>query len=97
HEKSELGGRFGQHVGGIGEWNLVLVSVGAVDVVEADRDLRHDLKRVLLRFDRIAQRRDQRINAALYFLDDQILGRRLGALKNLELVTALAQTILRRI
>ncbi len=42
HEKRELGGRFGKHVGGVGERNLVLVGVSAVDVVEPDRDLRHD-------------------------------------------------------
>src|SRR5205823_12520195 len=102
HEKSELGGRFGQHVGGIGEWYLVFVSVGAIDVVEPDRDLRHDLERPLpcledLGVDRIAERGDQAINAALYFLDDQSLRRRLGPPKYLELVTALAKTVLGRI
>ncbi len=41
HEKSELGSRFGEYVGRVGEWNFVFVRVGAVNVVEPDRDLRH--------------------------------------------------------
>ena len=39
----------------------------------------------------------KRVDAALHFLDDQFLRRRLGSLKDLELVAALAQTVLGRI
>ena len=42
HEKCEFCRGFGQHIGGVGEGDFVLVGVGAVDVVKADRDLRHD-------------------------------------------------------
>src|SRR5204863_4326237 len=102
HEKSELGGRFGKHVGGVREWDLVFVGVGAVDVVEADSDLRHGLERALSCFedlgvDGIAQRGDQAVDAALHFLVEQLLRRRLGALENVELIAALAQTVLGRI
>ncbi len=102
HEKCELGGRFGKHVGGIRERDFVFVRVGAIDVVEADSDLRHDLERPLPCFkhfgiDRISQRGDQAIDAALHFLDDQFLRRRLRALENFEFVTALAKTVLGRI
>ena len=44
HEKGELGRRFGQNIGRIRERNFVLVSVGTVDVVEANRNLCHDFK-----------------------------------------------------
>ena len=39
----------------------------------------------------------KRVDAALHFLDDQFLRRRLGTLENLEFVAALAQTVLGRI
>ena len=100
HEKRELSGRFGEHVGGVRERDFVFVRVGAIDVVESDGDLRHDLERPLPRFeylgiDRIAQRGDQAVDAALHFLDDQFLRRRLRSLEHLKVVTALAQTVLR--
>src|SRR5437588_5705278 len=44
HKKRELGGSFGEHVGGVGEWDFVTVRVGAIDVVEADRNLGDDFK-----------------------------------------------------
>src|SRR5439155_25588331 len=102
HEKSELSSRFGEHVGGIGEWYLVLVSVGSIDVVEADGNLRHNLERALPCFknfgvDRIAERCDQAVDAAFHFFDDQFLRRRLRPLKNFKLVAALAKTVLGRI
>src|SRR5207248_11142189 len=43
------------------------------------------------------QRGDQAVDPALHFLDDQFFRGRLRSLKNLELVTTLAQTILGRI
>src|SRR4051794_25994928 len=42
HQERELRRRFRQHVGRVRKWNLVLVSVGTVDVIETYRDLRHD-------------------------------------------------------
>ncbi len=102
HEKTELGRRFGEHVGRVGERDFVFVRVGAADVIEPDCDLGHDLECPLPGFenfgiDRIAQRRDQPVDAALHFLDDQFFRRRLGTLKNFERVTLLAQSVLRRI
>jgi len=99
HKKSELGRRFGEHVGGVREWDFVFVGVGTVDVVEADRDLCHDLERVFACFknlgvDGIAERCDQPVDAALHFVDDQLLRRRFGTLENLQLVAALAQAVL---
>src|SRR5207247_730503 len=47
--------------------------------------------------DRIAERGDQSVDAALHFLDDQFLRWRLRSLKHFEIVSALAQTVLRRI
>ena len=44
HEEGKLSGSFGQDVCGIRERNFVLVSVGTVDVVEANRNLCHDFK-----------------------------------------------------
>ena len=68
HEKCEFGSRFGEHVGGMGERNFVTIRVGAVDVVEAHRNLRDDFQRALaclehLGINGIAQRRDQAINS----------------------------------
>ena len=34
-EEGKFGGRFGQDVGGIGEWDFVFIGIGAVDVVES--------------------------------------------------------------
>src|SRR5438093_10423685 len=41
-----------------------------------------------------AQRCDQTIDAALHFLDDQFLRRRLVSFKNFEIIPALTQTVL---
>jgi hypothetical protein len=78
----------------------VFVRVGAIDVIESDSDLRHDLQAPLpcvehLRINRIAQCGDQPINAAFHFFNDQFLRRRLGSLEHLEVVTARAQKVLR--
>ncbi len=51
NEESELGGGLGEHVGSVGEGNLVAVGVGAIDVVEADRNLRDDFQRALPSFE----------------------------------------------
>src|SRR5207249_10330880 len=84
------------------KWDFLLVRVGAIDVVETDGDLRHDLERPLpcfehLGIDWVAQRCNQSIDAALHFLDDQFLRWRLRSLKNFEIVPVLTQTVLRRI
>src|SRR5438128_9236484 len=47
----DVGGGFREHVSRVRERDFVLVGVVAVDVVEADGDLRHDLKRPLPRFE----------------------------------------------
>ncbi len=102
HEKRKLGSGFGEHVGRVRERNFVFVGVGAIDVVEPDGDLRHDLERPLPCFeyfgvDGIAQSSDQPVDPALHFPDDQLFRRRLRPLENVKLISALAQTVLRRI
>ena len=86
-------------VGSVREGDFVFVCIRAVDVVEPDGDLRHDLQRPLPCFehfgiDRITECRDQAGDAALHFLDDQFFWRRLRALKNLKIITVLAQPVL---
>src|ERR1041385_7029356 len=81
------------------EWDFVLVRVGAIDVIEPDSDLRDYLKRPLpcfehLGIDPVAQGANQPVNAALHFVDDQRLRRRLGSFKHFEIVPALTQTVL---
>ena len=102
HKKSELGGRFRQHVSRVREWDFVSIGVGAVDVVESHCDLRHDLECSLPGFkyfgvDWIAQSGDQAVDAALYFFDDQLLRRRFRPLVNFEIIAALAHTVLGRV
>ena len=97
-EEGELRRGFGEHVGGVGEGNLVAVGVGAVDVVEPDRVLRHDLQRALARLEDfgvnlVAQGGDEAVDAAADFFDDQALRRRLGIGIDLDLIAALAQAI----
>ena len=79
-EEGELGGGFRQHIGRMGEWNFVTIGVGAIDVVEADRNLRNYLQRALAGFEdlginRVAQGGDQAVDTAADFLDDQALRR----------------------
>src|SRR5262249_21597613 len=100
HEEGELRCRFGQHICRVSEWDFVTISVNSIDVVEADRNLGDNFKSPLpcfenLRIDRIAQGCDQAIDSALHLFDNQFLRRRLRTLKNLELITALAQEIFR--
>ena len=102
HEKRELSRRFGEHIGCVGKRNFVFVRCCAIDVVEADRDLRHNLQRPLpsfedFRINRIAQCGDQSVNTAFHLIDDQFLRRRLWSLKHFDVVTAGAKKILRRI
>src|SRR5215467_4719259 len=78
------------------ERNLVPIRVGAIDVVKADCDLRHNLQPVLpcvedLSVDRIAQRSNQSIDSGLHFLNNQTLRRRLRLRIYLDFVSALAQ------
>src|SRR5438034_843230 len=49
HEKCELSRRFGQHIGCVRKRDFVFVRCRAIDVVEADRNLCHDLQRPLPR------------------------------------------------
>jgi len=41
-EECEFSRRFGEHVGGVCERNLVAIGVGAIDVVETNRKLSHN-------------------------------------------------------
>ena len=43
HEKRKFRCGFREHVGGMREWNLVAIGVGAIDVVKTHRNLRHNL------------------------------------------------------
>src|SRR5882724_12771397 len=82
----------------MGEWDLEAVSVGAIDVVEADRDLRDDFQRAVaggkdLGIDWIAQRGDQSVDSRLHFLDDQTLGRRFGLGIDLQVIPLVAENV----
>mgnify|MGYP003694808813 CR=1 FL=1 len=46
---------------------------------------------------RIAESRDQRVDPALHFLDDQFFRRRFRALENFEIIAALAQPVSSRL
>ncbi len=69
HDKEgEFCGGFGEDIGRMSERNLVAVGVGAIDVVEAYRNLRYDPKRMLAGFedfgvDSIAKRGDQTVDS----------------------------------
>ena len=63
HKERKLRRGFGEYVGRIREWDFVVVRVGAIDVVESDGDLRHNLQTPLprlenFRINRIPQRGD---------------------------------------
>ena len=44
HEERKLSRRFGEHIGRVRKRDFVLVRVGAIDVIESDSDLRHNLQ-----------------------------------------------------
>ena len=96
HEKRKFRGGFGKHVRGVGERNLVAIGIGAVDVVEAHGDLRHNFQRPFARLkhfgvDWITQRGDQPIHPGLHFLDDDALRRRFRLGIYFDVVSPLAQ------
>ena len=98
HEEGKLGSRFGQHIGGISERDLVAICVGAIDVVEADSELSNDLQRSLpcledFGVDRIAKRRDEPIDARLHFVYDQALRRGLGVGIDFNVVSSFAEQV----
>ncbi len=97
-EESKLGGRFREHVGGMGERNSVAVGVGAIDVVKSDRNLCHHFERAFsgsehLGVDRIAQGRDQAVRARLQLFDDQTLWRSFGLGIDFEVVSLVAKNV----
>ena len=85
--------------GGVGERDPVPVRGRAVDVVEADRDLRHDLEprgrpgREHLLVDRVPQRRDEGVDPGADLLEDERLRGRLDLVVDLEVPPALAQAV----
>src|SRR6266478_5937237 len=98
HEERELRGRIGQHMRSVGEWNLVSVSLVAVDVVKTNRVLRDYLQGSFARFENlsvngIAQSGNQRVNTAAHFFDDQGFRRRLWSRINFQLIAFFPQTI----
>src|SRR5262249_38744940 len=89
---------FRKYVCGIGERNLVTISVRAIDIVEADGELRHNFKLALarlknLRVDRITKRGDQAVDAAGHLFHDDLLRRRLRTGIDFKLVVLLSQTV----
>ena len=102
HEKRELGGRFGEHIGRVRERDFVFVGVGAVDVIESDGDLRHNLERPFPASKTSASigSRSVVINASMPLFTFSMInffGGASGPWKTFELVAALAQTVFRRI
>src|SRR5215475_808370 len=82
HEEGEFRGCLCENVGGIREWNVIAVRVGAVDVVEAHGILRDYLKIAFpgveeFRVDLVPKGGDQAINPRLELFDDQAFWRRL--------------------
>ena len=98
HEERKLRRRFGENVGRMGERDLVAVGIGAIDVVEAHRDLGHNLQRSLpclehLRIDLVAQRGNQSIDARSDFIEDDRFRRRFRMGIYLDVVSAAAQNV----
>src|SRR6185295_10795978 len=84
HKQCEFGGRFRQHISSIGERNAILISRRAIYVVYADGYLRHYAQIVTACCENffvnlIAQSRDERVNSASHFFNDERLRRRLNA------------------
>ena len=82
----------------MGKRNLVAVGVGAVNVVEAHRNLGDDFQLPLaclknLSVNRIAQGRDQPVNPRLHLFDDQALRRRLRLGVDFNFISTLTQEI----
>src|SRR5208283_482103 len=97
-EEGELRSGLSENVSGVGEWDLVPVGVGAIDVVESHRVLRHNLEGAFARLENlsvnfVAQGGDEAVNTAAHFFDDQASWRRLRIGIDLQLITALAQAI----
>ena len=82
----------------MGERDAIAVGIFAIDIVKADRVLRHNFEAPLPRLedlgvDGIAQGGDVRVNAAAHLLQDQLLGRGFRMRVNLDLIAALAQPV----
>ncbi len=96
-EERELRGGVGEDVGRVRERDAVAVGGGAVDVVEPDRHLRHDLEGgggaggEHLLVDAVAQRRHESVDAGAHLLEDELLRRRLDLRVDLEVPPPLAQ------
>ena len=82
-EERELGGGVGEDVGRVREGDPVAVGGGAVDVVEPDRHLGHDLEAgggpggEHLLVDPVAQGRHEGVDPGAHLLEDELLRRRL--------------------
>src|SRR3982074_470324 len=97
-EEGKLRRRFGEDVGGIREWDFVLVGSGAVDVVKSDGELCDHFERAFsgsedLSVDRIAQGSDQAIHAGLHLFDDQTFRRSFGPRIDLNVVSLVAKNV----
>jgi len=100
NKKREFGRGLGEHVGSVGERNLVAIGIGAVDVIEPNRKLGHNFQRSLpcfehLSVDLVANRGDETIHAAAQLLEDHLLRRRLGMRIDLDLIASGTQDIQR--
>src|SRR5437764_2858874 len=78
HKEGKLSRGFGQHVSRMSKWHLVLVGVGTIDIVKANRKLSHNFERTLSRFKNLGinlvpQRRNQPVDSRANFFKYQRL------------------------
>src|SRR6185369_4540253 len=98
HEKGEFSSCFGEDVGGVGKRNLVAIGICAIDVVETNGNLRHNLQPAFARFKQfgihlVAQSGYQPIDTRPHFFKDQFLWGRFRLRIDFDLVTTFPQQI----
>ena len=89
---------FGKDVGGVGKRNLVAIGICAIDVVETNGNLGHNLQPAFARFKQfgihlVAQSGNQAIDTRLYFFKNQFLWGRFRLRIDFDLVTTFPQQI----
>src|SRR5271169_521968 len=97
-EEGKLRRCFRQDVGGIGEWDFVLVGIGLIDVVKSNGVLCDYFERAFsggenLGVDLIAQGGDQAFHAGFHFFYDQPFRRSFGLGIDLKIVSLVAKKV----